>query len=207
MKVDKPSALGSFSYEVLATQWAMGNRAATLIHLCMYADALVGLQGLLPELIWVKTAEHAISYRVDAYMSYVRYVKKRFFGRCPKCRASYLPEPVPHCDVCTWWEVCNEQRRRDDHLSLVAGMRKMEMKELKANGVETLKQLAYVHFTANFRIATGTMQLYEKLRDQAKVQWRSRQSGNRLLYALLKVQPDQGFRKLPEHMPMTFTWS
>ena len=32
------------------------------------------------------------------------------------------PEPVEHCDVCRWAVLCGPQRRRDDHLSLVAGI-------------------------------------------------------------------------------------
>src|SRR3972149_21760 len=29
------------------------------------------------------------------------------------------PEPVGHCDICRWWQNCDQQRRQDDHLSFV----------------------------------------------------------------------------------------
>lgn len=54
------------------------------------------------------------------------------------------PEPCGHCDICNWWEYCNGIRRKDDHLSFIAGMGSSQIKELKAHGVETLEQMSEV---------------------------------------------------------------
>ena len=34
------------------------------------------------------------------------------------------PEPVEHCVICRWDDLCKDRRRRDDDLSLVAGITK-----------------------------------------------------------------------------------
>ena len=66
-------------------------------------------------------------------MAYYRAVKARFeaavAGEHPWPPTSY-PEPVGHCDVCRWDEVCRARRRTDDHLSLVAGIARRTREEL-----------------------------------------------------------------------------
>jgi superfamily I DNA and/or RNA helicase len=36
-----------------------------------------------------------------------------------------------HCEVCDWWSRCNARRRADDHLCFVAGISRLQIKELK----------------------------------------------------------------------------
>ncbi len=36
------------------------------------------------------------------------------------------PEPVEHCNICKWFRECDARRRADDHLSLVAGIRRQQ---------------------------------------------------------------------------------
>ena len=44
------------------------------------------------------------------------------------------PEPVEHCGICRWDVVCSARRRRDDHLSLVAGIASRTRTELVERG-------------------------------------------------------------------------
>ena len=62
------------------------------------------LHGLLP-------ARPAPSSRTDGRRAARAYPPTRRY-----------PEPVEHCDVCRWDELCTERRRDDDDLSLVAGI-------------------------------------------------------------------------------------
>ncbi|GHB49040.1 TM0106 family RecB-like putative nuclease [Mongoliitalea lutea] len=198
IKANKPSALGDYSYEVMDTKLATETKAATIIQISLYSQAVGDLQGLMPEYMWVKTPEGEVSYRVDDYIAYVRLVKKRFLHAIQEAEPATYPDAVPHCDICTWWEVCNQQRRRDDHLSFVAGMGKTQIKEVKTHGVDTLGTFAQFEIAPEFRPARGAKQTYEKLQGQANIQWRSREDGNRPIHELLEVQPEKGFCKLPE---------
>ena len=50
------------------------------------------------------------------------------------------PYPVEHCAYCDWWARCRDRRRADDHLSLVAGIRRAQAIQLEAAGVRTRRR-------------------------------------------------------------------
>lgn len=66
-RVERPSKLGNWSYEVIDTKLAMDTRAGTILQLCLYSELLGKLQGIDPthmyvvkrdkvnfDLIWIK---------------------------------------------------------------------------------------------------------------------------------------------------------
>ena len=55
--------------------------------------------------------------------------RPRGFAARPGGRA--YPGPIEHCEVCRWREHCDEKRRADDHMSLVAGISKSQIGELE----------------------------------------------------------------------------
>ena len=82
------------------------------------------------------------SYRLDDYAAYYRLVKKRLEAALDERDAVTYPEPAQHCDVCNWWVQCNARRRADDHLSFVAGISRLQIKELRTRlDVDTLERL------------------------------------------------------------------
>jgi uncharacterized protein len=171
IRVNKSSALGDFSYEVMDTKLATETKAATIIQISLYSEAVAEVQGIMPEWMWVKTPEEEQKYRVDDYLAYVRLTKRRFLEALhPEAHSTY-PEPVSHCDICVWWEVCNKQRRDDDHLGFVAGMGASQIKEVRSHGYETLEVFAQIENPIAFKPSRGATQTYQKLRDQANIQW------------------------------------
>lgn len=46
-RVDQPSALGSYSYEVIDTKLARTPKAKFIVQLCFYSELLAGIQGIL----------------------------------------------------------------------------------------------------------------------------------------------------------------
>ena len=52
------------------------------------------------------------------------------------------PEPVEHCAICRWRPRCEDRRRRDDDLSLIAGMAAEQRRRLKAAGIATRRGFA-----------------------------------------------------------------
>jgi predicted RecB family nuclease len=49
VRVDKPSSLGSFSYEVVETKLAKSAKVRAILQLCFYSELLGNIQGLQPE--------------------------------------------------------------------------------------------------------------------------------------------------------------
>src|ERR1035441_1518900 len=49
VRVNTPSALGSWSYEVVETKLARSTKATALVQLCFYSDLLARIQGVEPQ--------------------------------------------------------------------------------------------------------------------------------------------------------------
>jgi uncharacterized protein len=85
----------------------------------------------------------------------------------------------------------------DDHLSFIAGMGNMQIKEVKKWGVTTLELMAELTLPLVHKPDRGNVQTFEKLSHQARLQdqWRKI---NRPVFDILPLQEDLGFYKLPE---------
>jgi uncharacterized protein len=125
--------------------------AGTILQLGLYSEMLAVAQGARPEQFHVVTPDALApvrSYRVNDYAAYFRLIRGRMLATVAQhhtqIAAQNYPEPVDHCEICHWQPSCRAQRRADDHLSLVAGITRMQRRELEARSVETLTALASV---------------------------------------------------------------
>jgi predicted RecB family nuclease len=197
IKVDKPSNFGKWSYEVVDTKLAAETKANAIIQICLYSQILENYQGVLPEYMHIKKPSgDEPPFRVNDYISYLRLIQKRFYEFVKNPMETY-PEPVSHCEVCTWWERCNEQRRNDDHLSFVAGLGKTHTNTLKENYVTSLEELATLSSPFPFKPSRGSVQTYNKLVHQASMQKASRDA-SAPFFEVLYSDENQGLWKLPE---------
>jgi len=57
------------------------------------------------------------------------------------------------------------------HLSFVAGVSKLQRKELNAAGVPTLESLAKLPLPIPFKPSRGSRDGYARVREQARIQW------------------------------------
>ena len=203
LRVERPSNLGAFSYEAVDTKLARETQAGTILQLCVYTDAVRAIQGALPESMHVVTPGIGFvpeTYRTADFMAYYRLVRDRLLTAVETgdggLGATY-PEPVPHCEVCRWWADCRDRRRRDDHLSLAAGITGLQRSELETRGIATLEALGDARLPFPWRPSRGSPDGYTRVREQARVQLAGRRTG-RNLYELLEVGPGLGLTRLPE---------
>jgi len=110
------------------------------------------------------------------------------------------PEPVLHCEICRWWPVCDGQRRKDDHLSFVAGISTLQRRVLEGRDVRTLERLAAEPLPISWKPARGAVETYTRAREQARMQ-RDGRNAKRALYELLPRQPGLGLERLPAPSP------
>ena len=220
LRVEKPSALGAWSYEVVDTKLARHVKASALLQICSYVEQLTAIQGLEPEFMHValggsaRTVEH---HRVADYMAYYRTVKAAFEARVDAdggyAAATYppaatYPEPVEHCDVCRWQTVCAARRRRDDDLSLVANASTRLRRGLKTAGVPTRRGLAALELPLPEPLDGVGPGALATAREQAAIQVLGEDAG-RVLYQLLElarkpddsIEPNRGLTSLPEPRP------
>jgi predicted RecB family nuclease len=200
VRVPGRSRFGAWSYEVEDTKLASETRAAAIVQLGLYCELLERAQGARPECFRVVTPRGAFAYRVDDFAAYFRWVRAGLEAAASDgvAAASY-PEPCEHCEICPWLTRCAGRRRADDHLSLVAGISRMQRRELEAHGVITLRALAETPLPLPFRPARGAVETYVRVREQARLQLEARAKGP--VFELLEVVPGEGLCRLPEPTP------
>src|SRR5205085_11453040 len=79
IRVDLPSKLGDYSYEVADAKLARRAKAAAVLQCCVYSEQLAAIQGIDPEqfkLILGNNNEE--DFRLRDYGAYYRSVKRRF---------------------------------------------------------------------------------------------------------------------------------
>jgi uncharacterized protein len=200
-RVEVPSDLGAWSYEVIDTKLARETKGATVLQLSLYSDLLGVAQGRVPEHMFVVTPGTGFepeAYRTAEFAAYYRQVKKgleQFMDDGGSPSITY-PEPNPHCELCAWRLPCDQRRRTDDHLCLVAGISKIQTNELRAQEVSTLATLAKVPLPLTWKPKRGSASSYERVREQARIQIQGRVSG-KPVYETLAVEKDLGLSRLP----------
>src|SRR5579863_886266 len=174
-----PSHLGDYSYEVIDTKLGLSARPYYLVQLCNYSEHLERLQGRMPEFGHVVFGDgDEQRFRLHDYMAYYRHLKAAFLRYADALDQREEPGEYPlkvrHCNICEWNERCTQQRVADDHLSLVAWMRRDQIAKLEAAGITSVAQLAE---TDDDRRPNGmTPETFVKLRRQASLQVRGRTS-------------------------------
>lgn len=206
-RIDTPSGLGSWSYEIEDTKLSRETRAGTILQLGLYSELLQGVQEICPERFHVITPDPTTprhTYRFDDYGAYFR-LQKRLMEEMLQLGHehvldTYYPEPVDHCDICCWAGDCRDRRRHDDHLSLVAGIARLQRRELEARQVRTLASLAGLPVPLGFRPKRGSVDGLIRMRHQARLQLESR---GRVppLHELRPVEDGVGLCRLPEPSP------
>lgn len=207
LRVPGQSELGEWSYEVHDTKLARETKAGTILQLCIYSELLARAQGATPRRFHVVTPDAdapRTSYRFDEYAAYARFVRT-WMGDATaigddRLAAENYPEPVEQCDVCRWSGECASKRRRDDHLSLVAGISRAQRRELESRTVPTLTALAGLPEPLPFKPRRGSTESYERVRDQARVQLESRGAAVPV-FEVLRVEPGKGLCRLPDPTP------
>ena len=200
-RVAKAGKFGNWSYEAYDCKLARETKATTVLQLSFYSDLLGQIQGLDPELMWVVAPGHGFAgepYRVAEYAAYYHYVKDQLEMATGRETASETyPEPCEHCDVCRWFQECGDRRRGDDHLSLVAGIRKLQRNQLEAWNKKTVAQLASLPIPLKEKPLHGSREGMERVREQARVQVEGRIK-KKPVHELLATEAGNGFWRLPE---------
>ncbi len=210
-KVDMPSRLGDWSYEVIDTKLSRNTRAGTILQLCLYSEIVTDIQGVLPERMGVVSPSDKEDapfkeewFRIADYGAYYRLVKAQMEQAVEHTLAGTndetYPEPVPQCDTCRWMLACDRRRRQDDHLSLVAGLAVRQQKEVRSWGIPTLEAFGDEPTPLRHRPERGAIETYENARNQAHVQLEGRRRQTPY-YELRPLRPEGGLSRLPTPSP------
>ena len=185
---------GELHYEVVDAKLARTAKARAVAQTAFYSHLLAEVQGVPPR--WMHLAlgrGELVPLKVGDYAAYERQARRAlgaFIAADPGHNppADPYPEPVGHCVICRWDDLCQDRRRRDDDLSLVAGITKDQRRTLKADGVSTRRGLASLAMLPGRTRASRDA--LEGARLQAKLQVASDDEGH-IRYEVLDPERDQ----------------
>jgi uncharacterized protein len=185
-------------YEVVDTKLARHARPEHVLQLCFYTEQLARIQGRQPELMHVVTGiGERETFRPEDYGAYYRRLRQRFIEAIENQTPTY-PYPVEHCSLCDFLELCEKQWEEDDHLTLVAGVSRLQVERLRKADIGTLTALAEAN--PETKVPSMRATTFQGLRHQASLQQHYRQTHKHKI-DLLRQEDDRGFKLMPEPSP------
>lgn len=196
-------------YEVVDAKLARTAKARAVLQVAFYSHLLAEIQGAEPR--WMHLAlgnDEIASFKVADYSAYERQTRRLLSsfvaddsGENPP--SDPYPDPVEHCSICRWFTLCASRRRRDDDLSLVAGLTKRQSHALKAFGISSRRGFAAEGEVPD--IPRVSRQPLQRIHLQARLQVATEDDG-RIHYELLDPErdsegslvPNRGLLALPE---------
>ena len=146
VRVDTPSKLGSYSYEVKDSKLSRSAKADAVLQLMHYSEVISHTQGFLPQHAFLILGDKLEKkFDVKNYFFYFSNLKKRFRNFFVKSHdRTVLPLPLPcaHCEMCHWRNYCNDSWLEADHLVQVAGINKDQIIRFNQAGIQTMEALA-----------------------------------------------------------------
>ncbi|MGH3418724.1 MAG: TM0106 family RecB-like putative nuclease, partial [Streptosporangiaceae bacterium] len=192
-------------YEVVDAKLARSAKARAVLQTAFYSHLLADVQGIAPRWMHLALGNGEFgSFKVDDFAAYERQTRRLLeaaIGADPAAvggdpaaiggdpAAEVYPEPVEHCAICRWRDMCRERRRTDDDLSLVAGMTTGQRRALKGDGISTRRGFAGLAELP--RLDRVSPDVLGRAQRQARLQVASEDDGI-IRYELLDPERDPG---------------
>ena len=184
------------TYEPVDTKLARSAKPAHVLQLCFYAEQVARIQGAPVEHVHVENGRgERETFRVAELQAHYRRIRRRFLDAVADEPETY-GWPCDHCGICDFRALCREQLVADDHLTLVAGLRRSHAETLIEAGVTTLEALGDLTSGDAPGLDEIRPETFERIRRQAALQLRGRRTGT-YHWELLPDEPERGFRLLP----------
>ncbi len=197
IRVEGKSRFGNWQYEVQDTKLSLNTRTSAIIQLCFYTELLAIIQEREPARFSIVMPGDPFAienYAFRDFKAYYSFVRKNFATAISRDASTY-PDPVEHCNICNWWQICNAQRRKDDHLAFVAGLRKAQIQELNVQAIQTLEGFAIAEAVKPPK--RGSYDNLLKKKKQARIQYDGRIENRFVHEAILPAEEKRGFNRLP----------
>ncbi|OJF90785.1 nuclease [Rhizobium sp. 58] len=194
-RVDRPSALGAFSYEVADTKLKRRPHPKHVLQLVLYSDLLTEVQGVAPEFARVELGDGTrATLRLADFAAYARMARARLEGFVANPMPT-RPIPCADCGLCRWADHCESVWQAEDSLFNVANISRGQVKKLEAAGIATMEALASLDHPVRGMAENTRL----RLTTQARLQ-HARKTG-KPAFELRAPEPGKGFDLLPQPQP------
>ena len=198
IRIDTPSALGDYSYEVHDAKLGHHAKPTYIFQLLFYTDQVERIQHLRPGRMHLVLGDgERPPFQPEDFDAYAAQVVHHFEQRRAELDGGATPAypyRVSDCQLCPWWKHCADKRRDEDHLSLVAMLSRNQGLKLEAEGIHTVGDVATL--PADTSIPRLNRSTLANLTQQARLQIDSR-GLPAPLYELLEPEHDRGLARLP----------
>lgn len=195
IKCDTPSNLGNYSYEVLDTKLGKKAEAKYIIQLCVYADLLSDIMGVISQNIHLYLGDKKqYSFKLSEFFAYFKKCQNRFEDYIKHLNSDSYPKPCSHCKLCSWQDHCNKIWQEDSHLSLIVNINNAQIEKLEKAGIKKIEDLA--NFEGN-RIPDLNPEILTRLKSQATLQNHQRKTGENK-FEIINHSFGKGFDRLPK---------
>jgi uncharacterized protein len=173
VRVNGDSQFGNYHYEIWDTKLARKPKPYFIVQLCCYSEMLAALQGRLPQEFQVVLGSqvHRRRFRTEDYFYYYCHLKAGFLELQRRFDPSNTPEIPGLKNLGRWASHGMTILEGRDDLSLIAGMRSLQIRRLREAGIETAQALAD---TPLDKIRGISAPAFVKMRRQARLQIASR---------------------------------
>jgi predicted RecB family nuclease len=195
------SALGDYYYEAWDTKLSKTTRPYFIVQLCCYSWMLESIQGRLPEdVVVVLGNKKEERMRIAPYFAYFENLKKQFLFAQQNFTGDMkdMPDPAYCNEFGVWGTYAKQLMQQSDSLSIVANIRKSQIKKLNDIGVKTLTDLAQTDRPSVKGISLDT---FAKIKAQAEIQLESRGAA-KPKFKVLKAEQGKGLSGLPSASPL-----
>ncbi len=121
-RVETPSALGPFSYEVADTKLKRRPHPKHVLQLVLYSDLLTEIQEVVPEFAHVELGDGTrATLRLADYSAYARMARQRLEAFVADPQPT-RPMPCADCGLCSWADHCKSVWQTEDSLFNVANI-------------------------------------------------------------------------------------
>lgn len=190
------SSLGDYYYEAWDTKLSKTTRPYFIVQLCCYSWMLESIQGRLPEEVVVVLGNKIEDrMRIAPYFAYFENLKKQFLLAQQNFSSDManMPDPAYCNEFGVWGTYAKQLMQQSDSLSIVANIRKSQIKKLNDLGINTLTDLAKTELNYVKGISPETLQ---KIKAQAEIQLDSRGSA-KPKFKVLNAEQGKGLSALP----------
>jgi uncharacterized protein len=194
-RVKEASNLGPWNYEAVDTKLPRTPKPAHIIQLTSYSRLIGNEQGGQPVRMHVQLGNgERVSPRVADFIHYHSVAQRRleaFANRPPEVSVG---EPCGHCRICRWQRRCDSEWEATDHLTLVAGITRHQIRRLWETGISTVRALAALPIGS--RVTGIQPDTLDRLRHQAALQTAKRDTDSNFVETLPLIA-GKGFARLP----------
>ncbi len=141
LRVETPSVLGSWSYEVADAKLHRKARTSDWLQIAFYSDRLAALQGVIPLQGHLLLGDGAtVTGLIAEHLDTVHDIQAALVGALAAA-SDPPPEPNPACAFCQWEPECRRVWQEQGHLSVLGFDRRIRTR-FAAAGIATVGVLA-----------------------------------------------------------------